>query len=442
MRLLVVISLYFYILTYVLGLTEGVYFPQKKGVIYLNDYTFEEALSEYRYLFISVYSEICGICIHQINPALIDLYKEIKNNELSLKDIIGIAKIDGHYNKYFMNKYNIIGYPTMILFKNGNLLSDLVHGKNVDDMIIFLRKNILKPIQYIENKSQFNRLLKSYNKESFITYFGKNEEEIKSLTEISYKYEHLTFINIQDENLIHELNATEGQLSINKFFDEPRIIESPGKYKIWKFDNINKFIKKYNHRILIEFSTKEGEKLLNQRKNILLLINKQELSKEQIKRVEYMDKINIKEEMLSNENKMNNINFLEIAKDVRDLIQSSFIIYRKNLMHLNNGNKNDKIKKGRKRSLFDEDDPFGFEEKRKEVKECQKRQIQFINKLNLDNETNCELRLLDFEHEKNPIFYKLKCGKEFIHENILFIRNWFYKNISDKYIRFDIDTKN
>ena len=437
MRLLVVLSIYFYIITYVLGLTEGVYFPQKKGVIYLNDYTFEEALSEYQYLFISVYSEICGICTHQINPALIDLYKEIENNELSLKDMIGIAKIDGHYNKYFMNKYNIIGYPTMLLFKNGNLLSDLIHGKNVDDMIIFLRKNILKPIQYIGNKSQYNRLIKSYNKESFITYFGNNKEEINSLKEISYNYEHITFINIQDNNLIKKLNATEGQLSINKFFDEPRIIESHEKDKIWKYDDINKFILKYNHRILIEFSTKEGEKLLNQRKNILLLINKQELTKEQIKRVQYMDKINIKEEMLNSENKINNIIFLEIAKSVRDLIQSSYIIYRKNLIYFNN--ENDKIKKERKRSLFDEDDPFGFEIKRKEVKECQKRQIQFVNKLNLDNETNCEIRLLDFEKEKNPIFYKLKCGKEFIQENILFIRNWFNKNISNQYIRYDIN---
>jgi hypothetical protein len=408
-------------------------------VIYLNDYTFEEALSEYQYLFISVYSEICGICINQINPALIDLYKEIQNNEISLKDVIGIAKIDGHYNKYFMNKYNIIGYPSMLLFKNGYLQSDLFHGKNVDDMIIFLRKNILKPIQYVENKAQYNRLMKSYNKESFITYFGKNEEEINFVKEISYKYDHITFINIKDNNLIHELNATEGQLSINKFFDEPRIIESPEKNKIWKYDDLNKFILKYNHRILIEFSTKEGEKLLTQRKNILLLINKQELTKEQIKRVEYMNKININEEMLNKENKINNKNFLEIAKNVRDLIQSSYIIYRKNLIYFNNENENDKNKKGRKRSLFDEEDPFGFEAKRKEVKECQKRQIQFVNKLNLNNETNCEIRLLDFENEKNPFFYKLKCGKEFIHENIRFVRNWFYKNISDQYIRYDIN---
>jgi hypothetical protein len=437
MRLLTVFSIYCYIIAYTLSLTEGVYFPQKKGVIYLNDYTFEEALSEYQYLFISVYSEICGICINQINPALIDLYKEIQNNEISLKDVIGIAKIDGHYNKYFMNKYNIIGYPSMLLFKNGYLQSDLFHGKNVDDMIIFLRKNILKPIQYVDNKTQYNRLMKSYNKESFITYFGKNEEEINYVKEISYKYDHITFINIKDNNLIHELNATEGQLSINKFFDEPRIIESPEKNKIWKYDDLNKFILKYNHRILIEFSTKEGEKLLTQRKNILLLINKQELTKEQIKRVEYMNKININEEMLNKENKINNKNFLEIAKNVRDLIQSSYIIYRKNLIYFNN--ENDKNKKGRKRSLFDEEDPFGFEVKRKEVKECQKRQIQFVNKLNLNNETNCEIRLLDFENEKNPFFYKLKCGKEFIHENIRFVRNWFYKNISDQYIRYDIN---
>lgn len=425
----------------ILCFSEGVYFPKKNGIIHLNDYTFEEAFKEYNYFFISVYSEICGFCIHKINPSFEDLYKEIKNNEPELKDIVGLAQIDGSYNNYFMNKYNIIGYPSILLFKNGIIQAELIDKKNVEDMIIFLRKHILKPIQYLTLKNQYIRLTKNSNKESFITYYGNNQEEINSLIEISYNYNYITFTNIKDVNLIHELNATERQLSINKFFDEPRIIESSKKNESWTYYNIDNFIKKYNHRILIEFVTKEGEILLKQRKNILLLINKQELTKGQIKRVQYMEKINIKEEMLNNENKINNKNFFKLAKDVRNIIQSSFVIYRKNMININNKNE-DKKRKERKRIILDEEDPFGFEAKKEEIKDCEKRQINFVNKLDLNNEINCEIRLIFFENEKKIKFFKLECGKEKIKENIIFIENWYNKNLSIENISYDLDTNN
>ena len=434
------IFIYVYIcINYIFCLTEGVYFPKKDNVMILTDYTCEEAIKEYPFLLISIYSEICGKCIHKINPLFTSLYKEIENNEPELKDIVGIAKIDGSYNNFFMNKYNIIGYPTILLLNNGIIQAELIYTKKVEDIIIFLRKYILRPIQYINNIKQFNKLTKSSYKDSFITYYGKNAEEINSLKEISNKNTRLTFINIQNKTLMYELNATEGQLSINKFFDEPRIIESCKKGELWKSDTIHQFIKKYNHRLLIEFVTKEGEKLINQRRNILLLINKQELTENQIKRIQYMEKVNIKEVILNDENKENNNNFLEIAKKVRDIIQCTFVIYRKNMINIKDGNDFNR-RKNKKRSLLDEDDPFGFEAKRQDIIDRENRQIQFINnKLLLDNETNCEIRLLDFEHEKNPIFYKLKCGKESIEENINFIKKWSTNNLTMNFKSFDLN---
>ena len=417
---------------------EGIYFPKKDNIIILNDYTFEEAFNEYQYLIIFIYSEFCYSCKHKISPIFSNLYKEINDKESELKDIVSMAKVDGTYNKFFLNKYNILGYPNVILFKDGTIQGTLNHIKTVDDIIVFLRKKILRPIQYINNKEIYNRLTNSSHKESFITYFGKNKEEINSLKEISYKYNFLTFINIQDKSLINDLNAKEGQLSINKYFDEPIIIESSKNNELWTEENIDKFIKKYNHKLLIDFTSMEGEHLLNKKKNILLLINKQELSEKQIKRMEYMDKINIKEIILSDENKVNNKNFLQLSKNVRDIIQSSYIIFRKNFEY---EKENHKMKeKDKIETIMDEDDPFGFESMKKEIKDCEKRQIQFINKLKLDNKTNCEIRLIDFQNFTKPGFYKLNCGEENLETNINFIRQWNKKNIAltDKGIKFDL----
>ena len=76
---------------------------------------------------------------------------------------------------------------------------------------------------------------------------------------------------------------------------------------------------------------------------------------------------------------------------------------------------------------------------KQEKKECERRQINFIKKLKLNNETNCEIRLIDFESSKNPKFYNLQCGKEFIEKNIIIIKKWYNKDIFDDLIGIDFE---
>ena len=390
----------------------------------LTDYTFEEAFDEYEYIFISIYSEICGICTKKINPTLSLLYNELEANEAELKNNnLIISKIDGSYNHYFMNKYNIIGYPSLILFHKGKIISQLNNKYELNDMLIFLRKNILRPLQYINDINHYKRLIHNSFKESFITYYGTNPKDIKALIDISNTYKYLTFVNIYNTSLIKELNFTFGDLSINKFFDEPMVVEKKNNGD-WAFFSIEKFIKKYNHKILIEFSTKEGENFIKNKKNILILINKQELTKEQIKRMKYNEKNNINEIFMDSDNKINHKNFVKIAKAIRDKIQSGFILYKKNYISDYNN-----INKKKRRSILDEDDPFGFEYQRQEKFECEKRQIEFINKLDLDNNLNCEIRLIEFNSEGKINFYKLNCGEDNIQRNIEFVEKWYNKTL-------------
>ena len=432
MRIYSIIFFYFCLIFNVFCISEGVFFPKKENIIILTDYTFEEAFKEYEYIFISVYSEICKTCVSIINPSLSLLYNNIQANEEELKNILVIGKIDGSYNHFFMSKYHIMGYPSLILFNKGKIISQLYNNFKIEDMLIFLRKHILKPIQYINNISQYNRLIHNSFKESVITYYGQDKLDINSLINISNIYKHLTFVNIYNISLIKELNMSIGDISINKFFDEPKIVGEKIS-EVWTYSLIEKFIRKYNHKILIEFNTKEGEIFIKNKKNILLLINKQELTKEQIKRMQYMEKINTKEVIMNKDNKLNHINFVKIAKNVRDKIQSSFILYKTNYLTGSN------IKKKKRRSIFDEDDPFGFEYQKQENIECEKRQINFINKLQLDIDINCEIRLIEFKKAGTIKFYKLNCREDYIQYNIDFIEKWFNKTLIMEENQYEIN---
>ena len=296
-----------------------------------------------------------------------------------------------------------------------------------------MRKNILRPIQYINNINQYNRLIHNSFKESFITYFGNDILDLKALNDIGNTYKYLTFVNIYNISLFKELNFSFGDLSINKFFDEPMIVEKK-KNDNWDYEQIEEFIKKYNHKLLIEFNSKEGENLIKNKKNILILINKQELTKEQIKRMKYFEKNNIKEYTMNNENRINQINFVKLAKLIRDKIQSGFILYKKNYLS-DNYNNNKKLKR---RTIFDEQDPFGFEYQRQLNYECEKRQIEFINKLDLDNNKNCEIRLIQFEKKNKIKIYKLNCGEENIQYNADFIEKWYNNTLLIKEDKYEI----
>ena len=138
---------------------------------------------------------------------------------------------------------------------------------------------------------------------------------------------------------------------------------------------------------------------------------------------------------MNNDNKINHKNFVKIAKAIRDKIQSGFILYKKN--YISDFNKNNKKKR---RSRLDENDPFGFEYQRQEKFECEKRQIEFINKLDLDNNLNCEIRLVEFNNEGKINFHKLNCGEDNIQRNIEFVEKWYNKTLlikGDKFKIFD-----
>ena len=118
-------------------------------------------------------------------------------------------------------------------------------------------------------------------------------------------------------------------------------------------------------------------------------------------------------------------NFLNLARQVRDKIQGSYMLYKINYNYGINDNK-------KRRSILDEDDPFGFEYQRQQMKECEIRQIKFIEKLNLDKDIYCEIRLIFFEKKNDEIkYYKFPCGGENIENNVVFINKWYNKSLKE-----------
>lgn len=92
--------------------------------------TFNDIINGGKPVLVDFYADWCGPC-KMMNPILKDLKKK-------MGDAINIIKVDAEKNADAAIKYNVRGVPTLILFKDGQILwqqSGVVQAKQLEQII-------------------------------------------------------------------------------------------------------------------------------------------------------------------------------------------------------------------------------------------------------------------------------------------------------------------
>ena len=92
--------------------------------------TFNDIINGEKPVLVDFYTDWCGPC-KMMNPILKDLKK-------NMGDAINIIKVDAEKNADAAIKYNVRGVPTLILFKDGQILwqqSGVVQAKQLEQII-------------------------------------------------------------------------------------------------------------------------------------------------------------------------------------------------------------------------------------------------------------------------------------------------------------------
>lgn len=86
------------------------------------------------------YANWCGYCKSAM-PAFQKLKNDYDNQKIN-NNFVSIDLIEGDKNSYLMSKYNVSGFPTILLSKsNGQTLK--YHGdRSYEDLVVFLRQNV------------------------------------------------------------------------------------------------------------------------------------------------------------------------------------------------------------------------------------------------------------------------------------------------------------
>lgn len=93
------------------------------------DQNFQKEVEEAKGLvLVDFFAEWCGPC-KLMGPVIEELIEEYKN-----KEGVKIGKLNVDENRSMAEKYNIMGIPTLIIFKNGKIVAQEV-GYHIKDKI-------------------------------------------------------------------------------------------------------------------------------------------------------------------------------------------------------------------------------------------------------------------------------------------------------------------
>lgn len=105
------------------------------NLVHITDDSFElEVLNSDQPVLVDYWAEWCGPC-KSIAPILDEVSKEYD-------DKVKIAKLDVDRNHQISKKYDIRGIPTLMLFKDGNVVATHTGALNKSQLTTFIDSNI------------------------------------------------------------------------------------------------------------------------------------------------------------------------------------------------------------------------------------------------------------------------------------------------------------
>ena len=105
------------------------------NILEINDENFEDKVLKTKDIVVcDFWAEWCGPC-KQITPILQELAEEFNGK-------VKIAKINIDSNPDIPTKYNIMSIPTLLLFKNGELISNQVGLQEKSTLSNWIKENL------------------------------------------------------------------------------------------------------------------------------------------------------------------------------------------------------------------------------------------------------------------------------------------------------------
>jgi len=193
---------------------------EASAVIDLTSENFDKVLQEHSAILVEFYAPWCGHC-KRLAPEYDQAAKELA----TLEPPLYIAKIDAdnEANRPIASRYGIKGFPTLKLFRNGEVSSDFSGDRTAAGIVSYMKKQTSPAVRDVsaEDLSSFS----TSDKVVVVGFFNnKDSEEYKEFLALGESLRtRFVFGAVFDAKSAEEHGASVPSVILFKQFDEPKV---------------------------------------------------------------------------------------------------------------------------------------------------------------------------------------------------------------------------
>ncbi|VDK79955.1 unnamed protein product [Litomosoides sigmodontis] len=137
-------------------------------VVPLNGANIESVLRDHDIVFVNFYADWCRFSQH-----LMPIFEEASNRFKERGNAIAWAAVDCDREADIAQKYHVSKYPTLKLFRNGELVKKEYRGqRSVDALVVFIEKQLVSSIQNFSSHAELDGRINP-KKLNIIAYFDQ-----------------------------------------------------------------------------------------------------------------------------------------------------------------------------------------------------------------------------------------------------------------------------
>jgi protein disulfide-isomerase A1 len=226
---------------------------KSEGIFTLTEENYDMAVEEFDNLLVYFYAPWCGHC-KALGPEFVKAGQLLKERDSEIK----LGRVDGTEQEALMDKHQVTGYPTLKLYRRGELVP-YTGGRMAPEMEAWLDKKIGPPAEELAGLQEVELFAKRHQV-AVVGFFQEGSDDLASYSAACRDYDDYGVhypVGVTTDPAAAAHYGAQGKVVLFKKFDERKVVYE-GELGV---QEIRDFITENSLPTVIEFNHENAQKM-------------------------------------------------------------------------------------------------------------------------------------------------------------------------------------